>query len=316
MSDVLPTNVMARFRRPIADRPTTVAIVGDPHIPRESVDSLKLYQPGTFLERAVEDVNDRSVDATLFVGDLTMDGFHEEFDRFDRIVADLDDPWMAIPGNHDVPKTYDDHESPSVSNFQRTYAPDDYPFTASYGDLDILALDSASSDDVLDTHDGVVGERQVAWLDDELARATNPVVTLHHALPPMIEQFDEYRDAVDPELGQPPVLRNPQPLVDTLQKHDVPLVLTGHLHIPSIAELGATREVNAPATSTFPPAYLLLEVGPSGTVVRYVPLGDVTELRTTLVRRRDLKPKADALVSMASARLARFPLVDETGPQN
>lgn len=304
---------MGRLARPTASEPTTIAVVGDPHIPRESVDSLKLFQADTFLERAVADVNARSVDTALFVGDLTMDGFDAEYDRFDDIVADLDVPWAAIPGNHDVWKTYDDHDSPPIETFEDRYTPGRLPFVLEgLGDIDLIALDSSSDEDVNDTHDGLVSADQVAWLDDRLTRSSNPVVTLHHALPCMLTQFEEYREAVNPDLGTPPILRDPQPLIDTLLDHEVPLVLTGHLHIPSIAEIDGLREVNAPATSTFPPAYLVLEIGPSGTVVRYVPLGDVGEMRTAYDRRSGLKPKAEALTAMASARTASFPLVDDT----
>lgn len=302
---------MGRLARPTADEPTTIAVIGDPHIPRASEDTLKLFQPDVFLERAVEDVNARGVDTALFVGDLTMDGFDEEYDRFDRIVEPLEVPWAAIPGNHDVWKTYDDHDSPPITAFEDRYTPDGLPFVIDHGDVQLIALDSSSHDDVNDTHAGTVGADQLEWLDEQLAAATNPVVTLHHVLPAMIEQFEAYSRDVDPDLSPPPVLGNARPLIDTLREHDVPLVLTGHLHIPSIADTDGVREVNAPATSTFPPAYLVLEIGPSGTDVRYVPLGDSTEVRTAFTRRSNLRPKAEALSVMAAARIASFPLVDE-----
>lgn len=302
---------MGRLDRPTTPERTTIAVIGDPHIPRESEDTLKLSQPGTFLERAIDDVNARSADTALFVGDLTMDGFLEEFDRFDAIVEDLEVPWVAIPGNHDVWKTYDDHDSPSIDRFEEQYTPDGLPFTIEGGGLEVIALDSSSHEHVNDTHDGVIDADQIEWLDERLSRSTNPIVTLHHALPSMLAQFGDYREHVNPDLGTPPVLQDTQPLIDTLLEHEVPVVLTGHLHVPSIAEIDGLREVNAPATSTFPPAYLVLEIGPSGTVVRYVPLGDAAEMRTAYDRRSDLKPKANALTAMASVRTASFPLVDD-----
>lgn len=309
--DVRSTTVMGRLARPTAAERTTIAVVGDPHIPRPAVDSLKLFRATEFLERAVEDVNARSVDDLLFVGDLTMDGFDEEFERFERIIADLEVPWVAIPGNHDVWKTYDDHDSPPIKNFEHRYTPGGLPFVRDTGGIELIALDSAAADVVDDTHDGIVEPDHVAWLDEQLSGATNPLVTLHHALPSMMAQFDRFRDAAASDLGTPPVLRDPGPLVDTLVDHEVPLVLTGHLHVPSIAEINGLREVTVPATSTFPMAYITLEIGPSGTVVRYVPLGDVDEMQTAYTRRSDLKPKARALTAMASVRTATFPLLDD-----
>lgn len=302
---------MARLSRPVATESTTLAVVGDPHIPRPSVDSRKLFQPDAFLRRAVADVNSRSVDTALFVGDLTMDGFDAEFDRFDDIVEGLDVPWAAIPGNHDVWKTYDDHDSPPVETFQRQYTPDGLPFVLDRNGVQLIGLDSASADAVDDTHDGLVDTDQLTWLDAQLAQSSTPVVALHHALPGTIRQFEQYSQTIDPDLSPPPVLRNTQPLLDTLRDHDVPIALTGHLHIPAIADSDGIREVNTPASSTFPPAYLVLDIGPSGTVVRYVPLGDAMEIRTAFTRRSGLRPKAEALSAMAAARTASFPLVDE-----
>ncbi|MFC4986705.1 metallophosphoesterase family protein [Saliphagus infecundisoli] len=302
---------MGRLAQPTAEELTTIAVIGDPHIPRESEDTLKLYQADIFLERVVEDVNARDVDTALFVGDITMDGFNEEYKRFDRIVEPLDVPWAAIPGNHDVWKTYDEHDSPSIEVFEDRYTSDGLPFVIDHGDVQLIALDSSSHDDVNDTHAGTVDDDQLEWLDEQLAAAMNPVVALHHVLPAMIEQFEAYSRDVDPDLSPPPVLENTQPLIDVLQKHEVSLVLTGHLHIPSIAQTDRVREVNAPATSTFPPAYLVLEIGPDGTIVRYIPLGDSTEARTAFTRRSGLRPKAEALSVMAASRIASFPLVDE-----
>lgn len=311
MTDGRQSQVMGRFRQPTAEPPTTIALIADPHVPRESTETLKLTMPETFLERAVADVNERSVDATLFLGDLTMDGREAEYERFDGIVADLEGPWLSIPGNHDLRKGHDDHQSPDVNEFARRYADGDLPFAVRYGDLDVIGLDSISTEEMFDSHSGLIDADQLAWLDDQLSRAENPVVALHHVLPPIVEQFDEYRDVAAPKLSRPSLLRDPDPLIETLTAHDVPMALTGHLHIPAIGAVDGIYEVNAPSTGTFPPAYLLLDVGPDGTVVRYVSLGDASEVQAAFTERSGYREKANALASMAASRTAGFPLVDE-----
>lgn len=307
-------HVMARFRRPRANRRTTIAVIGDPHIPIGSVDSLKATEPARFLRRAIADINARSPDGTLFVGDLSMDGVPAEFDRFDTVIEDLQNPWTAIPGNHDAPKDFDEHESLPADTFIDRYTPGSLPYKVPIGELDIVALDSAYPSAVSDTANGTVDTEQIAWLDDVLDDALNPIVTVHHPFPSILAQFDAYRQAVNPDLSSPTGLREAEPLLETLHDHGVPMVITGHLHIPTIGTEDGVHEVNVPATSTFPPAYILLEIDQDGTVVRYVPLGDSADTREAFINRTSHRPKAKALSRMAAARVASFPLADERSP--
>lgn len=304
-------SIMGKFQCPKAKKKTTIAVISDPHIPRQSVETMKLTMPESFLERAITDINDREVAGTVFLGDITMDGYESEFDRFDKIVSELNNPWIAIPGNHDVPKQYDEHESPGRSEFVRRYTQGDLPFLNRYGDVTLIGLDSAFASEVRNSHDGLVGTDQLDWLDDKLSRVENPIVALHHILPPTLAQFDECRDAVAPDINRPPTLRDAESLVDVLTTHSVPLVLTGHLHIPSIGTTGSVRELNTPSTGTYPPAYLLLEVGPEGTAVRYIPLGDASETRVAFTQRSNYRAKANLFATMAASRVASFPLVEE-----
>lgn len=86
------------------------------------------------------------VDAVVIAGDLTHDGFQPEFERFDELVADLDRPWTAIPGNHDVPKSYDNHPGIGLNAFRRRYLSDgvahagtcEYPVDLRVGDLRLV----------------------------------------------------------------------------------------------------------------------------------------------------------------------------------
>lgn len=303
---------MAEFDSPQADRSTRLAIIADPHVCVDEEGYDKIFKSTTVFERTIADINRRDVDYTISVGDLTLEGRAEEYDIVDAALRDLDTPFASIPGNHDVRKSFDSHAGISIDDFADRYAPGGLPFVVETGGVDIVGLDSSSAEAVSDSHDGYVDDSQVAWLDGVLDDTDDAIVLVHHNLPGALEQFDEYREAVDPSLGTPPVLREPGPLVDVLSAHAVPLVLSGHLHIPAFATTDAVREVLAPSTCTFPQSYLLVEIDRSGTTVEYVPVTTVDEATTAYTRRSRLKPKAKALTAMASVRLSTFPLYQES----
>lgn len=307
-------SVLAHLDRPRAATPTRFAVIADPHLSTREAGTSKLFEyTGPHLRGAVEDIQDRDVDAVLSVGDLTKDGEPWNYDAFDAIIADLDAPFYAVPGNHDVPKDGDDHETMPVTAFADRYAPTgDLPFVVEVGDVPVVGVNSSGSATVLsDSHDGRVIAEDVTWLADTLPHLQDPVLLTHFNLPAMADQLRAHRDHVEPEMAIPPVLRDPQPFVDTLDRHDVPLMLTGHLHLPSTAKMGRVREVMAPTTCSFPQAYLLVDVDESGTVIRQVPCTDHPGLRTGFNERLNDTVTARGLTAMAAVRCADFPLVDQ-----
>lgn len=300
----LPTSLMARLDRPSADRETTLAVVSDTHVHEDNE---------SYLRRALADVDGRDVDALVHAGDLSGDGDPAEFDRFDALVEDLATPVYVVPGNHDLPKSFDDHPTLPFGEFESRYAPDGLPFVERIGGVDLIGLNSAGTDEFLsDTHDGKLPEAELEWLDSVLADAANPVIAVHHNLPAMMRQYETYRDEVLPEHdGSPPVMRDPSPFVDVLAAHDAPLVLTGHMHLPAVAEMRGTREVMCPSMRSFPLGYLLVRIGPEGTTVRFVNVATLDELETAYWERSRSKPNSAVLTGMAAARFASFPLLDE-----
>lgn len=303
---------MATFDSPRADRPIRLAVLADPHVAVDETGYDKIYRSTTVFERAIADVNRRGVDYTLSVGDLTLDGRAEEYDLVDAALSELESPFAAIPGNHDVPKSFESHEGIPVDDFARRYAPDGLPFVLRTGDVDVVGLDSASAAAVADSHDGVVDADQVAWLEAALEESDDAVVLVHHNLPSAIEQYETYCAGVEPSPRTPPVLREPAPLVEALSSAGASLVLSGHLHVPGFAITETVREVLVPSTSTFPQSYLLVEIDRSGTTVDYVPVVSLEEATTAYTRRTRLRPMAKALSEMASIRLSTFPLFRES----
>lgn len=307
---------MASLARPRTEEPTRLAVIADPHLSTREAGTSKLFEhTESHVRAALSDAAARDPDAVVCVGDITKDGERWNFDRFDELLAEHgpEAPFYAVPGNHDVPKNHDDHDNLPVSAFAERYAPGDgFPFHTRVGGVDLLGLNSAGDESFLtDSHEGLVREDSVAWLRETLPATETPVVLTHFNLPGMFEQIRRHRELAEPDMFVPPELRNPEPFVDALADNDAPLVLTGHLHMPSTTTAKGVREVMVPTTCSFPQSYLLVDVGPEGTEIRLVPCAD---FEGTVVGHRERSGDSvtgRGLTSMAAARLAQFPLVEE-----
>ncbi|ESP88109.1 metallophosphoesterase family protein [Candidatus Halobonum tyrrellensis] len=305
-------SVLARLARPAGPH-TRFAVVADPHVATRAEGTSKLFEHSRdHLAAAVADINDRAVDAVLSPGDLTKDGEPWNYDAVDEVLSDLDAPFYAVPGNHDVPKESDEHDRLPVSGFAERYGPGELPFRVEVGGLDVLGVNSSgTSDRLYDSHDGRVTDADRAWLADALADAERPVVLVHHNFPPVSDQVEAHREA-EPEMALPPVMRDPDPLAETLVEGGADVAFTGHYHLPATGFYGGVREIAAPTTCSFPQAYLLCETTPDGTTVRFVPVADEAGLGRAHALRTADSVTSRGLTALAAARVASFPLVDES----
>lgn len=301
--------VLGRFARP-RGRQTTLAVIADPHVSPDREGSWKLYhRTETRLRTAIADINRLAVDAAIVLGDLTRDGESHEFDRVDELLAQCAVPVLCVPGNHDVPKTADDHSSPPLLEFVSRYTPGSLPFSSRVGGVDIVGLNTASMPDgsLSVTHRGAISSAQIDWLERTLSETENPIVVMHH--PVGNERDHGYR-------AHPGVYRltNADTLRELLSDNDVQLCLSGHVHWPSIAPLKTGYEVGAPAVCSFPQAYLLVHIEPRGTTVELVPLTDRKGLSEAYNAARE-HPRGTWLIAATNGGyFQRFPLVD-TAPE-
>ncbi|WP_137284922.1 metallophosphoesterase family protein [Halorussus salinisoli] len=297
---------LARFERPRTDTETTLAVIADPHLSTEKDGTWKAYhRTEAHLRAAVADVNDRDVDGVVFAGDLTEDGRRADFDGVADVLADLRTPFVAVPGNHDVPKAFDGHDTPPVAEFEDRFAPDEFPFRKQFGGVDVLGLNSASAPDgELDaTHDGAISDDQLAWLESTLPETDAAVVVSHHNLPGLDAAVGESGYAPHPPVGDAPAL------VDALAGHDA-LHLSGHVHLPA-AVSGDVRGLVCPALSSFPQAYVLASVGPEGTTLEMVPVADPEGVEEARDLARNHSDRSADIAEMVEAQLADLPLADE-----
>jgi Icc protein len=315
-----PGTVLARLARPAGEH-ARFAVVADPHVSTRAEGTSKLFEHTLdHFAAALDDIGERDVDAVLSPGDLTKDGEPWNYEAVDEALATLDAPFHAVPGNHDVPKERDEHETPGLDRFVDRYTPadplargpDGLSYRVRVGELDVFGLNTAgTADRLFDSHEGHVEAAQREWLAAQLETADRAVVLAHHNLPGTTDQLDAHREAVEPDLADIPAMADPEPLAETLAEGDADLLLSGHYHLPAAAETGGVREIAAPTTCSFPQSYLLCDVTPEGTTVRLVPVADSIGLETAHARRVADSATARGLTGIAAARLAAFPLVDE-----
>jgi 3',5'-cyclic AMP phosphodiesterase CpdA len=265
------------------------------------------HRSETRLRTAVDVADDLAVDAVVFLGDLTRDGRASEYAAADAVLADLSAPLVAVPGNHDVPKQWDDYVAPTAAEFGGRYGLGPYPFHARVGGLDLLCLDSASADGRLThTHEGEVSAATLDWLRRAVTRVDHPVVATHHTLFHPRDHVGPFPD------GDFYRLRNAEAVHEVLAGRDDVLVLSGHLHLPTTTARGGVREMVAPATSSFPPAGFVVEAGPTGTTVRLAPLAGERGMAEAYVRADAGNAHGQGIAAYADrGLLSALPQVDE-----
>jgi len=297
---------LAHFSRPRTTIETTLAVVSDPHVSTEKEGTWKAYhRTEARLRAALADADARGVDGVVLAGDLTEDGRPADVERVAELLGALDAPFVAVPGNHDVPKAFKDHETPPVAAFESRFTPGGLPFRARLGGVDVLGLDSATAPDgaLESTHDGAISAGQREWLDGALAEAEAPLVVSHHNLPGLDAQVGADGYAPHPPVGDAAAL------ADVLAGRGA-LHASGHVHLPA-AMSGDLRGLICPPLSSFPQAYALVEVRPAGTTVRQVPVADEAGVAEARELARSHSARSADVCEMVEARLAELPLVDE-----
>jgi 3',5'-cyclic AMP phosphodiesterase CpdA len=303
-----PGPLFARLAHPTSRTRTRIALVADAHLSPTASGTWKVYHRSeTRFRTAVGAVNDVDPDLTLLLGDLTRDGRPDEFACVREALAEFDHPWVALPGNHDVPKRWDDYETPTVESFAERYADGSFPFVRRAGDVEVVGLDTASGDGSLtDTHEGAVPDGHLEWLDEALSPGRTTVVGLHHTL------FHPRRHAGGFPEGDSYQLRNAEAVRGVLTDNDVSLVVSGHLHWPATARRDGLREVVAPATCSFPQAAMLLDVGPLGTDVHLLPLAGPEGTAEAYALARSGNAHGQSVAAHADREgLTDLPVVDE-----
>jgi 3',5'-cyclic AMP phosphodiesterase CpdA len=169
-----------------------------------------------------EELDRSEIDVVVVSGDLTQRGRAPQFEAARMWLDRLTMPWLAVPGNHDVP-LYD--------VLTRLFAPRDRYRELISEDLEPCYLDNELAICGIDTtkiltfKHGRVTHAQIARVAERLALAGGPrwrVLVAHH---PFFVPAGRDRDRVDGAEDALPIL----------EAAGIDLILTGHLHTQSIA---------------------------------------------------------------------------------
>jgi Icc protein len=211
-------------------RPFLVLQLSDPHIGAEWGDGDPVARLGDTVA-AVHALEPRP-DAVLISGDLADNGADAEYEQLRELVARLDTPLYALPGNHDDRAALRRHfDVPGAGDEPLQYA-------VELGPLRLVALDSMR----VGEDRGELDAERLAWLQEALADApeTPTVIALHH--PPLTTGIPAFDEFVLP-------LPDQRRLGNVVERHpQVCRIVAGHLHLAVAAELRGRSVLVAPST--------------------------------------------------------------------
>jgi 3',5'-cyclic-AMP phosphodiesterase len=215
----------------VPDRPTLIAQISDLHIKRPGMLAYNRVDTAAALTRCITELNRFSPrpDLVVISGDLADTPAAEEYEHLKALIAPLEIPFAAIPGNHD-------DRALMRAAFRRDYAQAGaLNMARAVGDLDILLIDSS----VPGASHGELDDETLIWLNKALtASRTRPALLfLHH--PPFATGI-AHMDVQN--------LRNADALATILHQHPrALLVAAGHVHRATLTTFAGVAATICPA---------------------------------------------------------------------
>ena len=215
------------------------------------------------LRTAIEEVNSAEPDLVVIAGDLTDDGYPDQYPRAAQELSALACRQIVrVPGNHDA-------RNVGYLLFEDAFGARDSRLRLECGgqNVSLVAVDSSKPD--LD--EGEIGREHYRWIEEGFAgEADLRVFLCHHHLVPVPGTGRERNQVLD--AGD---------VLSLLRQSSVDLVLSGHRHVPYVWPIAGMLLVHSGTVSTlrtrgFPhPAYNLVTVEDGRIVVELcVPGGE------------------------------------------
>jgi 3',5'-cyclic AMP phosphodiesterase CpdA len=200
------------------------------------------------LQAAIAEINAAGADLVVVAGDLTDEGYPDQYPQAKEELARLACPQLVlVPGNHDA-------RNVGYLHFEDTFGTRDSRLRLDLGSLEtaLVAVDSSKPD--LD--EGEIGREHYGWIEEGLAGPVDlRVFVCHHHLMPIPGTGRERNQVLD--AGD---------VLSLLRQAEVDLVLSGHRHVPYVWPVAGMLLVHSGTVSTlrtrgFPhPAYNLIHV--------------------------------------------------------
>jgi 3',5'-cyclic AMP phosphodiesterase CpdA len=234
---------------PTADRrPYVIAHLSDLHAGSP-------YFVENLIERAVVEVNELRPDAVVVTGDLTNEGFRQEYEAAREYLDHLDcEHLLVVPGNHDA-------RNVGYVHFEKLFGR--RGLVLHERGVSIVGVDSSEPD--LDY--GTIGRGRYDWIEEQFAPpARFRVFMLHHHLLP-IPGTGRERNMVN-DAGD---------VLEVLLRAKVDLVLSGHKHVPHAWHFESLFVVNAGTVCSLRlrgetrPCYNIITIGDEVRIVRKYP---------------------------------------------
>jgi 3',5'-cyclic-AMP phosphodiesterase len=245
------------------------------------------------LHAAIAEVNEAQPDLVVIAGDVTDDGYPDQYALAKEELAGLACPQVVyVPGNHDA-------RNVGYVRFEETFGSRDSRLRLTAGDLEValVAVDSSKPD----VNEGEIGREHYGWIEEGFAGPTDlRIFACHHHLMPIPGTGRERNQVLD--AGD---------VLALLRHCEVDLVLSGHRHVPWVWPVAGMLLVHSGTVSTmrtrgFPdPAYNLIRVDSERIAV---------ELRVPGGRAQSLGDYPLAWPAELSGRLAQPFLAVHRGP--
>lgn len=257
----------------------TIAHISDPHVGSP-------YFVANMMNRVIMELNELNPDVVVCTGDLTNEGYRQEFKGWlayrDRIEA----PVWTVTGNHDA-------RNVGYLHFEELIGP--RRWTADVEGVRIVGVDSSEPD----LNEGQVGREHYDWIREQFDVAADlKVFALHHHLLPVPGTGRERSTVAD--AGD---------LLEVLIGAGVNIVLSGHKHVPYVWRLENLYVANAGTVASLrlrghtKPCYNLLEFeGDEVKIFRRFPFRGQTitahfSLSTGAQYYRELEPTVQEVVA-------------------
>jgi 3',5'-cyclic AMP phosphodiesterase CpdA len=229
----------------------TIAHISDPHV------GSPFFVPN-LMNRVIAELNEMRPDVVVVSGDLTADGYRQEYKNWVAYAERIQAPMLTVPGNHDSRNVGYLHFEDLVGS--RMWSHD-------VEGVRIVGVDSSEPD----LNEGKVGRVHYDWVRRQFEEpALLKVFVLHHHLLPIPGTGRERSTVMD--AGD---------LLEVLIHAGVQVVLSGHKHVPYVWRLEDMYVANAGTVSSLrvrgytKPCYNVLEFDDGQVrILRRFPFGE------------------------------------------
>jgi 3',5'-cyclic AMP phosphodiesterase CpdA len=233
----------------------TIAHISDPHVGSP-------YFVPNLMNRVIAELNELQPDLVICTGDLTNEGYRQEYKNWVAYRQRIKAPVFTVTGNHDA-------RNVGYVHFEELIGPRHW--ATDVEGVRIVGADSSEPD----LNEGQIGRERYPWLREQFAAPADlKIFALHHHLLPVPGTGRERSTVTD--AGD---------LLEVLITSGVNVVLTGHKHVPYVWHLENLYVANAGTVASLrlrgytKPCYNVLEYeGDEVKIFRKFPFGGQTML--------------------------------------